>query len=189
MKSSISLLFLLPAVACAQTTIPTPTPSPLDIDNITAILQSSLKIAGSLPGVLGAIFVAVIGLTLAVLLIAKYFVNKGAQETAAYQAQLQTQLTQNSNLAKMQVDAAQALINNMNTLYQQDYDYFVQMLGANNYVAIYAKLDVQFHTKIAGFIYDATIPATQKAASIIHLMQAVSGSVQTGTTGVFTPAK
>lgn len=150
----------------------------MTIAQILQMLQNALTTAAGMPGLVGIIFVSIIGFVIAVLVIANYFYAKGQREAAAYQAQLQAQQTQDANLAQEQQDAAQALINNMNDVYQQDYTYFVQMLSATppNTVAVYAKLSVQFQTQIASFIYDSTIPATQKAAQIILLMKQAAGN-------------
>jgi Tfp pilus assembly protein PilV len=161
--------------------------------NISAILQAlenALTTAAGTPGLIGVIFVALVGLAIGVLIIANYFYAANIREQAAYNAQLATQQTQAANLAQMQADASQALISNMDTTWQQDYNYFVQMLEATppNTVAIYAKLNIQFQTQIAGFIYNTSLPATQRAAQIIMLMQQASGNGNTGGGGTVVPA-
>ena len=125
----------------------------MNIAQILQILQNSLTVATGMPGLVGMIFVALIGLVIAALLIAQYFNARGVREAAAYQLNCRPQQTQDTNLAQMQADVSAAMIENMNTVYQQDYAYFVQMLSATppNTVAVYAKLSAQTQAQLASF--------------------------------------
>lgn len=159
------ILFLFPAVAMAADA------APIDTDFILQMLQNAMVMGAKLPGIIGAIFVGVIALSIAVLLIAKYFMDRGAREKAAYAEDLRIRTIQSENLARMQKDATTALISNMDLSYKQDYDYFVAKIKESRFDAVYAKIATQFHAQIAQFIYENGIPTEERAAHIIMLIK------------------
>jgi len=174
MKYLIILGLFFPYLVFADASplpIATPLPVTLDVDQIIQMLSSALVIGKGLPGFFGAIFVGVVGIAIAALLIAKYFFDRGAREAAAYALNLQIQQTQAENLARMQQDATTAFLSNMAITYQQDYQYFIQMIKGNTFEGIYAKIAPQFHTQIAQFIYDQTISPEERAARVIMIVK------------------
>lgn len=149
-------------------------PSPLPInspDQIIAILADSLSMAKGLPGILGAIFVGIIALALALLIIAKYYADKGAREKEAYETDMKVRQIQAINLTRMQKDAASSLLDNMDLSYRQDYDYYVQKIGEGKFDAVYVKINPKFYTELSTFIYDQSIPPEQRAARVILIVK------------------
>lgn len=167
-------LLLLPLTSLAEV-VPSPTPTSLpgtiDADQLMQMLSNALAIASGLPGIFGAVFVGLIALVIAILLIAKYFLEKGAREKEAYLTDLKIRQTQEENLARMQKDATSAFLSNMDISYAQDYQYFIQMIKAEKYDAVYAKVASKFHEGIAQFIYDTSISAEDRAARVIMLVK------------------
>ena len=141
------------------------------IDQILELLANAVKIAAGLPGLPGMIFVCIVALAAAILVIAKYFMERGAREKEAYLLDQKVKQVQLENLARMQKDAATALISNMDLSYKQDYEYFTQKIKEQRYSSVYVKIAAKFHTSLAGFIYDETLSAEERAARIILLIK------------------
>lgn len=152
----------------------TPTPAPtMNVDQIMAILADSIALGKNLPGIFGAIFVGIIALALALIIIAKYFMDRGQREKEAYLEDQRIRKIQAENTARMQKDAVEALISNMDVSYQQDYAYFTQMIKQQRYPFIYMKIAPQFKEEIATFLYDDTQPAEVRAARVIQVIRKV----------------
>lgn len=170
MRYLLWLYLLFPFLAFADAS-PTPVPGSMDVDQIIQMLSNALSIGKGLPGIFGAIFVGVVAIAIALLLIAKYFSDRGAREAAAYALNLQIQQTQAENLARMQQDSTTAFLSNMAITYQQDYQYFIQMINVGTYSGIYAKIAPQFQEQVSKFIYDSSITPENRAARVIMLIQ------------------
>ncbi|MGZ6369241.1 MAG: hypothetical protein ACXWPM_00770, partial [Bdellovibrionota bacterium] len=135
------------------------------------MVENAMKIGANLPGVLGAIFVALVAVAIAIILIAQYFVALGQRERDSYNANLAAQQLQNANLSRMQIDATQALIDNMDIVYKQDFDYFAKQIAAKQYSSIYVKVAPEFHPQIANFLYDESLAAPVRAARVIGVIR------------------
>lgn len=164
MKKIIYSFLFFPALAFADT-------PPLSVDDLMTMLANALLIGKSIPGIFGAIFVTFIALAISIALIAKYFIQRNLRETTAFDQDQLERKTLANNLAQMQADATSALIQNMDTVYTQDYQYYVQQITAANYPAIYLKIAPQFYTAVSQFLYDNTLTPTQKAARIIQVVR------------------
>lgn len=166
----VNLLFATHAFSDASPA-PSPVPPSLSVDQIIDILGSSLSIAKGLPGVLGAIFVGIVALAIALLLIAKYFMDRGVREREAYETDLRVRKLQAENLSRMQRDATIALISNMDLSYKQDYEYFVLKIRDGKYEAVYVKINPKFHEKLVTFLYDAALTPEERAARVILVIK------------------
>jgi hypothetical protein len=172
MKKMILIPFLFPVLAWAGPS-PTPLPAPTgDVaDMLLQMMPDVIAMGKTLPGVLGAIFVALVAVAAGILLIARYYNSKGARETAAYEADQQARKIQTDNLARMQRDAVQAMVENLEESYRQDYEYLTQKIQAKDYAACYLKFSPMFREKIAAFLYDEALPAAQRAGQIILIVK------------------
>jgi hypothetical protein len=103
--------------------------------------------------------------------ITKYLYDKNKRESDAYNEALRIKKIQETNLQKMQGDATQALIDNMDIAYEQDYEYYVKMIKSQTYKAVYAKVAVQFYDKIAEIIYREELTPEQRSAMIINIVR------------------
>jgi hypothetical protein len=110
-------------------------------------------------------------LAIACLVIAKYFLDRNQREKEAYVEALRIKKIQEANLQRMQIDASQGLVENLDTAYQQDYDYHVKMIKAQTYKAVYAKIAPQFYDNVSTIIYREDLTPEQKAALIINLIR------------------
>lgn len=155
-----ALLFLVPAVAFAAT-VATP----------DTVFPNALALALQVGGVPGAILLAIIALGWSLWKISNYFEAKDKREREAYEEDLRIRNLQATNTARMQRDAAAALMDNMDLSYKQDYDYFIQMIKVGNYKAIYNKIAQKFHEPISTFIYNDATPAEERSARVILVIR------------------
>lgn len=151
--------------------LPLPSGAPQTPDQIIALLADSLALAKGLPAALGAIFIGIVALAMAMLMIAKYFAEKGKREDEAYKTDLRIKTEQATNLARIQKDAATSLATNLDLAYKQDYEYFVVKIKAEKYDAVCAKIAPKFHVELSKFIYDTALPAEERAARIIMVIK------------------
>ena len=149
----------------AATPIATATPDP------ESMLSNALSMGASLPGLLGAIFVGLVVVAWAIFKISKYFEEKGKREREAYDEDQRVRKLQADNTARMQNDAVQALMDNMDLSYRQDYDYCVLKIKDKKYSAVYAKFNLQFKEQIATFLYDESLTPEFRAGRVIQVVR------------------
>lgn len=165
MKKLILLSYLTPILAFADEIDPS---SP---DAIIKMLANALALGKSLPPTIGAIFVGIVALAIAVMLIARYFFERGKREKDAYLLDQKIRTEQTENLARMQKDASTGLINNMDINYKQDYEYFVKKIKEEKYDSVYVKIAPKFHTSLAEFIYNKELSAEERSARVIIIIR------------------
>jgi hypothetical protein len=105
--------------------------------------------------------------------IAKYFENEDKRRREAYEYDLKVRNQQAENTARMQRDATQALLDNMDLTYGQDYNYCLQKIREQKYPAVYAKFNTKFQEQIAAFLYDETLTPEQRAARVILVVRPI----------------
>lgn len=116
--------------------------------------------------------IAIVGIiAMCILSIAKYFWDRNAREKEAYEYSLKVRLEQEKNTARMQKDAAESLMLNMDIAYQQDYEFYIQKISEGDFKAVYPKTPVQFHEKIATFLYRDDLSSAVRAAMIIDVVR------------------
>jgi hypothetical protein len=165
MKYLIPLLILISPQAWATT------PAPIEPETILAMLQDALKVAGQLPGVLGAILIGFISLAIGLLLIAAVMNSREKRERAAYEYDLTIRKIQAENLERIQRDASQALMQNMDSKYKEDYKIFTAAIAEKKYERVCVKCDSRFHETIANFLYDEKLSAEDRAARVILVIR------------------
>lgn len=157
MKKLVWLVLLFPALAFAAETEP----------NFGEVFANGLKLAVQVGGIPGAIILGLICLGYTAWKLGNYLDERGKREREAYELDKKIREQQAANLARMQKDASQALITNMDITYKQDYDQFVRQFKEGNYKGPYQKYNVKFHDTISKFVYDESIPVEERAARVI----------------------
>lgn len=150
--------------------VPSPLPGgSVDMDSILSMLQNALTIGSGLPGILGAIFVVLVSIAIAIILISKYFLDENKRRNEAYLESKRLELEHNTNAQKLANDYAKAAGDLLGEEYRKDYErYCVQI--ANKDFSFLVKIAKEYHAEIALFLYNETIAASDRAARIIHIV-------------------
>lgn len=110
-------------------------------------------------------------LAMCILLITRYFHNRNKREELAWEEAQKVKKQQIEITLRVQKDSANALIQNLNTSYKLDFDFFVEAITNKSYEKIYTRLHETLHEKVGSFLYNEELTPNVRAASLIRLMK------------------
>ena len=119
--------------------------------------------------VLGAITLILI--TRAVLAIAEFFKKEDIRREEAYRETLRIRAEQQAIVARLQREATQAFLDNIEAAYKQDFEYYRGKIAAGKYPDIWGKIPKELQEEVAGFVYKDDLKPEEKSARIILLIR------------------
>lgn len=113
-------------------------------------------------------FIVIIGMiAMCIIYITKFFYNENKRREEAYQKHLEDTDTQNETTKKLQQDASSAFLENMETAWEQDYEYYKEKIEEKKYSAVLVKINPKHYEEIKSILYDETLTASERSSLII----------------------
>lgn len=164
---------MIALLTTAVTAVPSPAPATgMTPEQMQQLLMDALSVAKTIPWpAVGAIFVALIVVCAAVLQIAAFFRGEAQRRAEAYAEAIRIRQQQLEITEKVQRDASQALKDNMDAAYQDDYRYYIKQLTAKNYPAIWGKIPLKAMDAVGKIVYSEDIAPEDRAARIILVLK------------------
>jgi len=143
---------------------------PSDIDTAFQVFKGILTATGFdlyLKALLAGLFVVV---SIAVWWI-KIFHSKEVREQAAFEEAQRIKKEQDVNNTRVMSDAIKAFQAGIDSVYAQDYKFYQDWLTQKEYYKIMMKVPDAKQPLLAAFLYNETIPVTDRAARIIMVVK------------------
>lgn len=118
-----------------------------------------------------AVAILFAGFVLSMLYIAKFFWNENRRREDEYRHYMKVRQLEADRIALMQKDVSKAVIDGMDTAYEQDYEYYAKMIEEKNYSAVYLKNAQKFHDKISEVLYQESLSAHERSALVIAIVR------------------
>ena len=122
--------------------------------------------------------VIIIGiLAICILMITKYFVDENKRRRDAYLEAKKIKEQQNKIAEKLQYDASLALRQNMDTMFEQDFEDFTIYIEEKRYSNVLMNIPRKYHHELGVFIYNEELNAEDRAARIISILKDISNGL------------
>lgn len=136
------------------------------IDKLISILTQSLDAPTA-----KLILVALIGISVAILLVAKYFYSENQRRAELFEENRKRRREQIAVIARMQRETSLAMLANLEEAYRLDFEFYKLRITEKKYDIIWAKIPPKFYEIIAKFVYDETLTPEERGARIVQLIR------------------
>lgn len=116
--------------------------------------------------------VVIVGIiALCMFYIALYFYKENKRREEAYKEAIRVKQLQEKNIERMQLEVSQAIKQNMDVAYKQDFDYYKDCITQGKYLLVWGKIPAVFREKVLEFIYREDLSPEDKSARIIQVVR------------------
>jgi len=112
------------------------------------------------------------------LIIAKYFFDENKRRKEAFLEAQKIKKEQAETAERLQRDASIALIENMDSAFEQDFQDFKRYIDEKKFSSILMNIPRQYHQEIGTFLYNEDLNSQDRAARIINIFKDIRDGIQ-----------